>query len=489
MIDPSLLEALRAQLPLAGLSPEALSALAEIAARRALASGDFLFREGDPAEFFFVVEAGALRVEKRSEDGVETAMREMGPGEIGGLTSMYVDKTRSATLIAEGATTVITFPRAAFHAALAEHPALSRALLAHLGQKVRAKTAQVATLLARAGRDPREVVAFFDTKPYDKAAFEARMPDDLRARYFESRLGPSTVALARGYPVVCAFVNDELSAAVLEELARFGTRLLALRCAGYNNVDLAAAARLGIEVARVPAYSPHAVAEHAMALVLTLNRKIHRSYNRVREGNFSLHGLVGFDLFGRTAGLVGLGKIGRCLAAILRGFGMTVLAHDLHPDLAFAASAGVRFVGLDELFAASDIVSLHAPLSPATHHLVGAERLAQMKPGAMLINTSRGGLVDTAALVEALKTGHLGAAGLDVYEEESEYFFQDRSDHAIADDVLARLMTFPNVIVTSHQAFLTADALDNIAETTLHNLRAFLGGARGPDLPNRVAAA
>jgi D-lactate dehydrogenase len=294
------------------------------------------------------------------------------------------------------------------------------------------------------------------------------------------------VALARGYPVVCAFVNDELDASVLEQLARFGTGMIALRCAGYNNVDLAAAAREKIEIARVPAYSPHAVAEHAAMLILALNRKVHRAYNRVREGNFSLNGLVGFDLFGRTAGLVGLGKIGRCLAQILRGFGMTVLAHDVKVDLEFGESAGVRFVGLDELLAASDVVSLHAPLTPATHHLIDAARIARMKRGVMLINTGRGGLVDTAALIDALKTGHIGAAGLDVYEEESDYFFRDMSDRAIDDDVLARLMTFPNVLVTSHQAFLTSDALDNIAGTTVDNIRAFLAGARGPELPNRV---
>jgi len=484
----SIVEALRAELFPADLPSEALSALGQIAALRELGDGDCLFREGDRAEFLFVIEAGSLLVKKRTEDEQEMEMRDMGPGEIGGLTSMYVDKTRSATLIARGPAKVITFPRAAFHSVLAEHPALSRALLAILGQKVRSKTAQVATLLARTGRDPREIVAFFDTRPYDRAAFEARMPADLRARYFEVRLGPATAALARGFPIVCAFVNDELSAKVIEELASFGTRLLAMRCAGYNNVDLEAAKRSGIEVVRVPAYSPHAVAEHAAALILTLNRKVHRAYNRVRDGNFSLNGLVGFDLFGRTAGLVGLGKIGRCLATILRGFGMRVLAHDLKPDPAFAESSGVVFAGLDELFATSDVVSLHAPLTRETHHLVDAARLARMRPGAMLINTSRGGLVDTAALVEALKSGQLGAAGLDVYEEESDYFFQDRSDRAIADDVLARLMTFPNVVVTSHQAFLTADALDNIAETTLANVRSFRDGARGAALVNRVGS-
>ena len=485
----SLLDALRDRLSLDRLPPDTLAALAAIAERRALAPGDFLFHEGDPAGFLFVVEEGALLAQKRSEDGPVVVLRELGPGEIGGLTSMYVEKTRSATLRATTPTTVITLPRDAFHRAMAAHPDLAQALLAHLAEKVRAKTRQVATLLSRADGDPRDVIAFFDAKPYERAAFDARLPPDLGIHYFEPRLGPSTVALARGFPVVCAFVNDELSAQVIEELARFGTLLIALRCAGYNNVDMAAAARHGVEVVRVPAYSPHAVAEHTMALILALDRKIHRAYNRVREGNFSLTGLVGFDLFGRTAGLVGLGKIGRCLARILAGFGMRVLAHDLAPDPDFAAATGVRFTDLSELLAESDVVSLHVPLTKATHHLFDAGRIAAMKRGAMLINTSRGGLVDTAALIDALKSEHLSAAGLDVYEEESEYFFQDRSDRAIADDVLARLMTFPNVLVTSHQAFLTHDALDNIAETTLANIRSFLGGARGEALANRVAPA
>ncbi len=488
MQESTAVDTLSAQLDLPDLSPDLRSALAAIAERRSLAAGDFLFHEGDPAQFLFIVETGVLEARKRSEDGPEVVLRGLGPGDIGGLTSMVVDKARSATLQALGPASVVIFPRVAFLAVSAEHPRIARALLAHLGQKVRAKTQQVATLLSRTARDPRQLIAFFDAKPYERAAFDARLSDDLRAHYFEARLEPSTAALAQGYPVVCVFVNDELGPAVIEQLAGFGTRLIALRCAGYNNVDLPAAARRGIEIVRVPAYSPHAVAEHTMLLILALNRKIHRAYNRVREGNFSLNGLVGFDLFGRTAGLVGLGKIGRCLAKILAGFGMRVLAHDVRPDGAFAESTGVRFVDLEEVLSSSDVVSLHVPLSPATHHLVNADRIRRMKRGATLINTSRGGLVDTAALIDALKTGQIGAAGLDVYEEESEYFFRDRSDRAIGDDVLARLITFPNVLITSHQAFLTSDALDNIAETTVQNIRAFLRGARGESLQNRVVA-
>jgi D-lactate dehydrogenase len=474
--------------PLTGLSSATVETLGRGAQQVTVQAGRYLFREGDPANFLFIVKRGAFEVRKRSDDGTELTVREMAAGEVGGLTSMHLEKTRSATLHALTECVVAVIPREVFLQALRSHPDLSQALFAHLSRKVRDKSQTIATLLSRVQRDPRMKIALFDAKPYEKTAFEAHLHDDLRAQYFEARLGPTTVALARGFPVVCAFVNDELSAPVIQQLAAGGTSLIAMRCAGYNNVDLAAAAQAGLSVVRVPAYSPFAVAEHAVALIMALNRKTHRAYNRVREGNFSLAGLVGFDLHGRTAGIVGLGKIGRCLANILRGFGMTVLAHDPMVSEAEARDAGVRAVGLDELLASSDIVSLHSPLMPETHHLVNAERIAKMKPGAMLINTSRGGLVDAAALIDGLKSGHIGAAGLDVYEEESEYFFQDRSDRVITDDFLARLMTFNNVIVTSHQAFLTSDALDNIAETTLGNIRSFLGGARGAELSNLVAA-
>jgi D-lactate dehydrogenase len=326
----------------------------------------------------------------------------------------------------------------------------------------------------------------FDTKPYDRRWLDQQAGDDLTFKYFEARLGPDTARLAAGYRLVCAFVNDDLSAPVLEQLAAGGVELVAMRCAGFNNVDLEVAGRLGIAVVRVPAYSPHAVAEHAAALILTLNRKVHRAHQRVREGNFSLAGLEGFDLHGRIAGVVGLGKIGRCLADILRGFGMTVLGFDAYPDQDYAARSGVRFVELEDLLERADVVSLHAPLTPETYHLIDADRIRRMKRGALLINTSRGALVDTAALITGLKSGHLGGAGLDVYEEESEYFFEDRSDEVITDDLLARLLTFPNVLVTSHQAFLTSDALEAIAETTAKNVREYLAGKRGAELENVV---
>lgn len=320
------------------------------------------------------------------------------------------------------------------------------------------------------------IVAAFSTKPYDREFLErAAHGTGIEWRWFESRLDADTVRLAEGATAVNCFVNDALSPDVLERLHASGVRLVTLRCAGFNQVDLPTATRLGLPVVRVPEYSPHAVAEHAMGLVLMLDRKLHKAYNRVREGNFSLDGLLGFDLHGRTVGVVGTGKIGRCFAEIALGFGCRVLAHDPRPDAALAAR-GVAFVPLADLLAASDIVSLHCPLMPATHHLIDATNIARMKPGVMLVNTSRGGLVDTRAVIAALKTGRIGTLGLDVYEEEADLFFEDKSNAIIGDDVFSRLLTFPNVVVTAHQAFFTRNALEAIAAQTVRNLVHFQRG-------------
>lgn len=320
-------------------------------------------------------------------------------------------------------------------------------------------------------------IAFYDTKPYDRDYFD-RAPEAgrLRRQYHEFRLTSETAAGVEGARAVCVFVNDRLDAACLRQLHRAGVRLVALRCAGFNNVDLAAAREAGIAVVRVPAYSPHAVAEHALALLLALNRKIHRAYNRVREHNFSLGGLVGFDLHGKTAGIVGTGKIGRITAQILRGFGTEVLAYDPYPSVEWAAAHGVRHTDFASLLAGSDIVSLHLPLTPQSRHLLTTATFAQMKPGAYLINTSRGKLVDTTALLEALKTGRLGGVALDVYEEEEGIFFEDHSGEILQDDELSRLLTFPNVLITAHQAFLTQEALSEIARVTTANLIRFADG-------------
>jgi len=305
-------------------------------------------------------------------------------------------------------------------------------------------------------------VAFYDTKPYDREYF-SKTPghDRVDWRFHEFRLDATTAATARGAQAVCVFVNDHID-----------RTCMALRCAGFNNVDLKAASELGLRVVRVPAYSPHAVAEHTVALLLTLNRKIHRAHNRVREHNFSLSGLVGFDLCGKTVGIVGTGKIGRIAAQIFRGFDMRVLASDPFPAPDWAKQHGIDYTDLPTLFGASDIVSLHVPLLPDTHHLLNERSLARMKPGAYIVNTSRGKLIDTAALIAALKTGRLGGVALDVYEEEEGIFFEDRSGDVLEDDELSRLLTFPNVLITAHQAFLTREALHEIARVTVSNLLA-----------------
>jgi len=319
-------------------------------------------------------------------------------------------------------------------------------------------------------------IAVFSTKPYDQRALEeANRRHGHELVFFEARLTPDTVALGVGFDAVCPFVNDLLSAEVVGALAEGGVRLLTLRSAGFNHVDLRATEEHGVTVTRVPAYSPYAVAEHAMALVLTLNRKLHRAHARVREGNFSLDGLLGSDLHGKTVGVVGTGRIGRVFCRIVQGFGCRILAHDPYPSDE-VGQLGARYVPLDELLGASDIVALHLPLTPETHHLIDDASVRHMKDGVMLINTSRGGLVDTVAVIDGLKSGKIGALGLDVYEEEADLFFEDLSDTVIQDDVFARLLTFPNVLITGHQGFFTREALQNIAETTLANATAFATG-------------
>lgn len=318
-------------------------------------------------------------------------------------------------------------------------------------------------------------VAVFSTKPYDRRSLEAANGQYGHELFFlESRLALPTAPLAAGHGAVCAFINDELNAGTLEILARGGTKLIALRSAGFNHVDLKATEELGLKVLRVPAYSPHAVAEHALALIMTLNRKTHRAYNRVREGNFSLDGLLGFDIQGKTAGIVGTGKIGVILGEILAGMGCKVLGYDPYPHDHFRKIG--KYVDLQELLRESHIISLHCPLTPESYHLINKETLAQMRQGAMLINTSRGALIDAQDVTEALKSGRLGYLGLDVYEQEADLFYENLSETIIQDDVFQRLLTFPNVLITSHQAFFTENAMKNIAETTIGNITDFEKG-------------
>lgn len=327
--------------------------------------------------------------------------------------------------------------------------------------------------------------AVFSTKAYDREFLEqANQQAGLDLTYFEARLKPQTVKLAEGFESVCVFVNDQLDASVLIGLKKVGVKHIALRCAGFNNVDLPSADELGLTVTRVPAYSPYAVAEHAVALILSLNRKIYWAHSRVRDGNYSLDGLLGFDLHGKTVGVVGTGKIGQCLTEALHGFGCKLLGFDRFENER-CKEVGMEYVSFEELLAQSDVISLHCPLTSDTHHLINNEAVARMKKGVMIINTSRGGLINTQAAIEGLKSGKIGYMGLDVYEEEEGLFFEDKTFEVRKDDAFARLTTFPNVIITGHQAYFTREALTRIAQTTLDNVIAF---QQGGELPNRVAA-
>lgn len=317
-------------------------------------------------------------------------------------------------------------------------------------------------------------IAFFSTKAYDEASFEkAKGLNDVTYHFYDFRLTKKTAKLAKGCEIVCAFVNDDLSRDVLEQLAVRGIKMIVLRCAGFNNVDLTAAEEFGMQVARVPAYSPEAIAEHAVGLMMTLNRRFHKAYQRTRDANFSLEGLVGFNFHGKTAGIIGSGKIGLATIRILKGLGMNVLCYDPYPSQV-AIDLGVTYCELDELLGQSDVVSLHCPMTKENFHLLDADAFNKMKDGVMIVNTSRGELLDSSAAIEALKKGKIGSLGLDVYDNEKELFFQDKSNDVIVDDVFRRLSACHNVIFTGHQAFLTEDALHNIAETTLNNIQAYV---------------
>jgi D-lactate dehydrogenase len=330
-------------------------------------------------------------------------------------------------------------------------------------------------------------VAFFSTKSYDRRFFDRTLVAshyDIELTYFETKLTAQTASLAEGYPVVCSFVNDDLSGDTLQILAAQGTQLIALRSAGFNHLDLKAAGKLGLQIVRVPAYSPYSVAEHTVGLMLMLNRRLYRAYNRVRDDNFTLDGLLGFDFHGSTVGIVGTGKIGQCVAQIMAGFGCRLLGYDLYPSEQFSSLPQATYVDLPILFSQSDIISLHCPLHADTHHLINPAAIAQMKDGVMVINTSRGGLVNTAAVIEGIKKGKIGYLGLDVYEQEEELFFEDWSEDIIDDDQFQLLQSFPNVVITAHQAFFTREALTSIAETTLANIDEF---QRGLPLTNQIA--
>lgn len=316
-------------------------------------------------------------------------------------------------------------------------------------------------------------IVFFSTQQWVEDSFKKYETDTLKFRFLETKLSEQTVSLAQGHDVVCVFVNDTVDTAVISSLKEYGIKLIALRCAGFNNVDIQQAEQSGITIARVPAYSPYAVAEHALGLILTLNRKYHRSYSRVREGNFSLNGLLGFDLNQKTVGVIGTGQIGIIFAKIMQGLNCNVIAYDPFPNKELEA-LGIKYVSLETLYKESDIVSLHCPLSHQTYHIINDYAIKTMKPGVMIINTSRGPLINSSSIINGLKKGIIGAVGLDVYEEEGDLFFEDLSGQVIHDDTFVRLQTFPNVIITSHQAFFTQEAVDNIAQTTMENIKEYI---------------
>jgi D-lactate dehydrogenase len=457
------------------LDDEALQILGSRMNRVSYSAGEHLCEDGAPGDWMLVIEDGEVAVMKHDDEGEHIEMATLGEGDVAGEMSLFSKSPRTADLYAKTPVTIWTLTYEDLDAAVSQYPSIGRGLLATLSSHLSRGTSLLAKLMAR-DIDRRFKVAVFDSKSYMETALRTANTYGYSLRFFADRLTPDTVALAAGCQAVCVFVNDDVNESVIEALAAMDVRMVALRCAGFNNVDLAACKRYGVSVARVPAYSPYAVAEHAAALMMTLNRKTHRANNRIREGDFSLSGLVGFDMHGRTAGVVGTGKIGICMLEILRGFGCRLLAYSRTAKPELTERLGVEFVPLDQLLAESEIISLHAPLTPQTHHLIDADAIGKMRDGVMLINTSRGGLLDTRALLDGLKSGKIGYAGLDVYEEESGYFFEDYSDRVLTDDVLARLTTFNNVVVTSHQGFLTVDALGNIADTTMSSIREFQMG-------------
>ncbi|NRA63863.1 MAG: cyclic nucleotide-binding domain-containing protein [Pseudobacteriovorax sp.] len=451
--------------------------------------GETFFEEGQKDERLIIIKSGGFDAFRQSNQGNNVFLRRIPDGELVGLTSFFTNGLRSATLKAFMPTKVwaLDFPtlKQYMFPEGQDGSLLSEALISLLSEKIRTKNKLIAESSPN-GRKGKTKIAFFDTQPYMEAVFKKFCPEDQDYTFINARLSAETARLAEGHRAVCSFVNDTVDELTIDILRNLGIKLVALRCAGFNHVDLQACEARDVTVVRVPEYSPYAVAEHATAMLMCLNRRLHRAYNRVREGNFTLNELVGFDIHGKTVGIIGTGKIGKAFVKQMNGFGANVVAYDLYPDLSLSDAGLVQYLDLNDVFAKSDIISLHSPLTPETHHMIDGESISRMKKGVILVNTSRGGLIDTVALINGLKTKQIGGAALDVYEEESEYFFQDKSADVISDDTLARLLTFNNVLVTSHQAFLTEDALTQIAKITIENIQQYEHGYRGKDLKNLV---
>ncbi len=447
--------------------------------------GEQICVEGETGHQMFLIESGTVAVLKAVADEDPVKVATLKSGDIAGEMGLFGQKIRTATLQAHSQCMIWTLDYIVFETLLEEHGALAKGVLSYMSEHLARETSIVAKLIAKDAEKGLKV-AFFQATPFRNELYQKNNQYNYSLHFFTPRLDLDTVPLAAGFHVIVVSANDCLNDEVIEQLSELGVEMIALRCAGFNNVNLAACERCGISVARVPAYSPYAIAEHAAALIMALNRRIHLANNRIREGNFSLKGLLGFDMNGRFAGIIGTGRIGACTVKILHGFGCKILAHDVFQNQTLIDNYDVRYVTLEELYANSDVISLHAPLMKETYHLINAKAIKQMKKGVMLINTARGGLVDTIALLDGLRSGFIGYAGLDVYEEEAAYFFEDRSDSIITDDVLARLTTFNNVMITSHQGSFTDVAQTNIVECTLENIREFELGKRGGELANAV---
>jgi D-lactate dehydrogenase len=430
-----------------------------------------------------IIETG--RVSKEGHD----IKRTLTAGETSGLMHFFNQDNASATITAVEDTTYLKIDSASFKAQCEKDASFNAAYIGFLAREVRKRSNVLTTIEYLHGHSDKTRVAFFDAKTYMKDAFLAQKAEDLEFVFIQDYLSEKTAYMAAGCRIVCVFVNDVVNDKVVRALHELGVQMIALRCAGFDNVDLVECERLSISVTRVPAYSPYAVAEHAIALMMACNRKIHKSWNRVSQFNFSLSGLVGFDFHGKTVGVFGTGKIGVCTINILRGFGCNVLCFDVYRSAEVAAMPGVKYVDtLDELWAQCDIITLHAPLLPSTKHCLNADTLAKCKKGVMIINTSRGGLVDAQALLDALVSGHVGSAGLDVYEGEKGIFYEDKSAQVMPDSVLSRLVSAHNVVITSHQAFLTNEALAGISSSAIASIREFESGKRGSQLTNFQAA-
>eukprot|EP00121_Abeoforma_whisleri_P001729 Awhi_evm2s1540 len=443
--------------------------------------------------FSFLFSQGTLDVTVQSSiEGREPIhVDELKTGDFAGLGSFFENTCHSATVTAKSECQILQLSQDDFHGLLSSNPAISSALFAYFSSSVKKQRSGLAHFNEGSDEDDSKIkIAFFDSKSYDMESFKPKNEegDNYEITFFEAKLGPATYNLASGHQVVCVFVNDTVDKETIKGLHHVGVKMIALRCAGFNNVDLGVAEGFGITVARVPVYSPFAVAEFAMCLLQTINRKPHQAYNRVRNADFSLSGLVGIDLHGKTVGVIGTGKIGQCFMDIAMGYGCKIAAYDVYPNKEYGAKEQVTYMELDELYAKADVISIHCPLFPSTHHMINKESLAKMKKGVILVNSSRGGLINTEDLIAALKSGHVRGAGLDVYEGESEYFFQNLQGSVVQDDTLTHLISLPNVVLSSHQAFLTEEALNAIAETTLKNVKQYSEGKRLAELDNHVPA-